>query len=74
MCAEPRGVVERALLLLAAWLPAPRDGDRLRTARMRIMQRADKLLDRGPPGGPPGERCMFTTRQQALERVVNQHT
>lgn len=64
----PRGLMERALLLLAAWLPAPADGRRLRAVRSLLLQPVPALLPlRGPDGAPLPQQCMFTTRQQALE-------
>ncbi|KAK3931348.1 Fanconi-associated nuclease 1 [Frankliniella fusca] len=73
--AVPRELVERALLAVAAWLPVPRDGDRLRAARTLLLQNCVRLLvPEGLPGPGPGpSQSMFTTRQQLLqwEAVAN---
>lgn len=66
----PRQLVERALMLLSAWMPAPRDGDRLRDVRTLLLRRVPRLLRLEGLGWggaePPPLRCMFNTRQQAV--------
>ncbi|XP_034231638.1 fanconi-associated nuclease 1-like [Thrips palmi] len=77
--AVPRQLVERVLLLLAAWAPCPPDGDRLRAARAMLLRPVPqplRLEGLGWRGLPPPLRCMFTTRQQAVawESIASHRT
>ncbi|XP_052132792.1 fanconi-associated nuclease 1-like [Frankliniella occidentalis] len=73
--AGPRELVVRALLSVAAWLPVPRDGNRLRAVRTILLQDCPRLLvPEGLPGGHGPTQSMFHTRQQLLDwqAVVNE--